>query len=507
MKSRMRRRPTSSSSTMRSRPARSATSRSSPAARARSQRPHPRHLRAARAQLRRQARSGARAAEAHRQPPGARLDAPRAPGRAASACAVRARRSSRRDRRLLGQRVQRAHQAPGEDPAAARDRARSTRAEIPVPSLALVGYTNAGKSTLFRALTGADAYVADQLFATLDPTVRRTAAAGRHAGGGRRHRGLHPRSAARAGGGVPVHADRGARGDAAAARRRCQRSAPRRAHRRRSTRVLEEIGAEQHSAAPGLQQDRPPRGRAAHRARRRRPRARGVDLRRSSGMGLDLLRHGDRRAPARALPGGRGCACRRAPARCARGCTRAGAVRGETSADDGSIELAVELPDVELLALARTPGVQILEVPERGHALCPRGRLPTIVRRSERRQASAESRISLLWPGINLAVRTTPGAGVPTAGRSGPRRARERLAAQARVAASRSGGGRAASGGAAARIFRAAVHRWRCGSAAASSRSSRRARRHPALRQARATVQPEGCGLALAVADRDASPR
>src|SRR5437762_8480727 len=54
-----------------------------------------------------------------------------------------------------------------------RETGRQTRAEIPVPSLALVGYTNAGKSTLFRALTGADAYVADQLFATLDPTVRR----------------------------------------------------------------------------------------------------------------------------------------------------------------------------------------------------------------------------------------------------------------------------------------------------------------------------------------------
>src|SRR2546429_6936879 len=47
-----------------------------------------------------------------------------------------------------------------------RETGRQTRAEIPVPSLALVGYTNAGKSTLFRALTGADAYVADQLFAT-----------------------------------------------------------------------------------------------------------------------------------------------------------------------------------------------------------------------------------------------------------------------------------------------------------------------------------------------------
>jgi len=54
-----------------------------------------------------------------------------------------------------------------------RDTGRSARATIPVPGTALVGYTNAGKSTLFRALTGADAYIADKLFATLDPTVRR----------------------------------------------------------------------------------------------------------------------------------------------------------------------------------------------------------------------------------------------------------------------------------------------------------------------------------------------
>jgi len=45
------------------------------------------------------------------------------------------------------------------------------RAEI--PTVALVGYTNAGKSTLFNALTDAGVYVEDQLFATLDPTVRR----------------------------------------------------------------------------------------------------------------------------------------------------------------------------------------------------------------------------------------------------------------------------------------------------------------------------------------------
>ncbi|MGH8205563.1 MAG: GTPase HflX, partial [Steroidobacteraceae bacterium] len=54
-----------------------------------------------------------------------------------------------------------------------RETGRSARAEVPVPAVALVGYTNAGKSTLFRALTGSDVYVADQLFATLDPTVRR----------------------------------------------------------------------------------------------------------------------------------------------------------------------------------------------------------------------------------------------------------------------------------------------------------------------------------------------
>jgi GTP-binding protein HflX len=42
-----------------------------------------------------------------------------------------------------------------------------------MPTVSLVGYTNAGKSTLFNALTGAGTYVADQLFATLDPTLRR----------------------------------------------------------------------------------------------------------------------------------------------------------------------------------------------------------------------------------------------------------------------------------------------------------------------------------------------
>ncbi|MEO6228294.1 MAG: GTPase HflX, partial [Thermomonas sp.] len=50
---------------------------------------------------------------------------------------------------------------------------RRARVRSELPRVALVGYTNAGKSTMFNALTGADAYTADKLFATLDPTVRR----------------------------------------------------------------------------------------------------------------------------------------------------------------------------------------------------------------------------------------------------------------------------------------------------------------------------------------------
>ena len=50
---------------------------------------------------------------------------------------------------------------------------REGRKSTATPVVALVGYTNAGKSTLLRALTGSDVFVADQLFATLDPTIRR----------------------------------------------------------------------------------------------------------------------------------------------------------------------------------------------------------------------------------------------------------------------------------------------------------------------------------------------
>jgi GTPase len=53
-----------------------------------------------------------------------------------------------------------------------RELHRAARAKVPFPVVALVGYTNAGKSTLFNHLTGADVYVEDMLFATLDPTMR-----------------------------------------------------------------------------------------------------------------------------------------------------------------------------------------------------------------------------------------------------------------------------------------------------------------------------------------------
>jgi len=76
------------------------------------------------------------------------------------------------DRRLIAKRI-RTLKTRLEKLARQRNTSRHVRREVPVPTVALVGYTNAGKSTLFNALTGSTSYVADQLFATLDPTVRR----------------------------------------------------------------------------------------------------------------------------------------------------------------------------------------------------------------------------------------------------------------------------------------------------------------------------------------------
>jgi GTP-binding protein HflX len=76
------------------------------------------------------------------------------------------------DRRLLGRRIRQLN-ARLEQVDARRTMNRRNRVRAEVPTVALVGYTNAGKSTLFNALTNAGVYVRDQLFATLDPTVRR----------------------------------------------------------------------------------------------------------------------------------------------------------------------------------------------------------------------------------------------------------------------------------------------------------------------------------------------
>lgn len=76
------------------------------------------------------------------------------------------------DRRLIGGRIKaltaRLRKVQGQ-----REQGRKARQRNHVPTVSLVGYTNAGKSTLFNALTGAHVYQADQLFATLDPTMRR----------------------------------------------------------------------------------------------------------------------------------------------------------------------------------------------------------------------------------------------------------------------------------------------------------------------------------------------
>ena len=76
------------------------------------------------------------------------------------------------DRRLIGHRIKtlnkRLDVVSGQ-----RQLRRKSRAKVPVPTVSLVGYTNAGKSSLFNTITNAEVYAEDQLFATLDTTMRR----------------------------------------------------------------------------------------------------------------------------------------------------------------------------------------------------------------------------------------------------------------------------------------------------------------------------------------------
>jgi GTP-binding protein HflX len=274
------------------------------------------------------------------------------------------------DRRIIGQRV-RVLGKRLEKIRQQRETGRQTRAEIPVPSFALVGYTNAGKSTLFRALTGNDAYIADQLFATLDPTVRRVMLPGGTAVVAADTVGFIRE--------LPhelVAAFQSTLTEARAATllvHVVDASNPRRdeqiAH---VDTVLAQIGAQEipqllvYNKIDRLQEparvDRDAHGRAT-----------AVWISAAQGLGLDLLRGAVAERLARLarqarvrMPASAGALRSRLYA--------ARVVRSESAAEDGSMELSVELPDLELLTLARTAGVQILEVGG-GGAPCAPGEL------------------------------------------------------------------------------------------------------------------------------------
>ncbi len=76
------------------------------------------------------------------------------------------------DRRLLGKRIKYLNSRLLKV-SRQREQGRQARTKAAIPTVSVVGYTNAGKSTLFNALTDASVYAADQLFATLDPTLRK----------------------------------------------------------------------------------------------------------------------------------------------------------------------------------------------------------------------------------------------------------------------------------------------------------------------------------------------
>jgi GTP-binding protein HflX len=261
------------------------------------------------------------------------------------------------DRRLLAARVRSLTRRLGRLKQQ-RDTGRSARAEIPVPSVALVGYTNAGKSTLFRALTGSDVYIADQLFATLDPTVRRLQLPG---------------------GAVVVLADtvgfiRELPHELIAAFQSTLQEArsahlllhvvdasdPRRdEHIAQVDGVLSEIGA---GDIPQLRVynkiDRI--GVAAQLERDAHGCATSVWIAAAAQTGLELLRNAISERLALQvqrlwlhLPAGGGALRARLFA--------AGAVRDERSLEDGSLELLVDLPQSELLSWSALPGVQLLE--------------------------------------------------------------------------------------------------------------------------------------------------
>jgi GTP-binding protein HflX len=262
------------------------------------------------------------------------------------------------DRRLIGQRV-RVLTKRLEKIKQQRETGRRMRAEIPVPSIALVGYTNAGKSTLFRALTGSQAYVADQLFATLDPTVRRVSLPG----------GTPVVIADTVGfiRALPHELVAAFQSTLTEAREATlllhvvDASDARRAeHMAQVDAVLADIGAQaipqivvynkidRLTLAPRIDRDTDGRVTAVW-----------ISAAENAGLASLELAITERlsRATRRArlwIPASGGALRSRLYA--------ARVVRAEQPSEDGSIELTVELPMLELLSLARTGGVRILEV-------------------------------------------------------------------------------------------------------------------------------------------------
>ena len=106
------------------------------------------------------------------------------------------------------------------DVKARRAQLRDRRREGLLPTVALVGYTNAGKTTLFNRLARQEALVSDALFVTLDPLLRQVRLTGRPADPAVGHGRLHRSPAAQPGRRVPRHARGSGAGRSAAARRR-----------------------------------------------------------------------------------------------------------------------------------------------------------------------------------------------------------------------------------------------------------------------------------------------
>jgi GTPase len=271
------------------------------------------------------------------------------------------------DRRLLGQRVRVLTKRLGRLKQQ-RETGRRLRTEIPVPTVTLVGYTNAGKSTLFGALTGTAAYVADQLFATLDPTVRRV-----QLEGGTRVVVADTVGFIRE---LPHELTAAFQSTLTEAREATlllhviDASDPRRdAHRMQVNKVLAEIGAA-HIPQIMVYNKIDRLDGEAHIERDPETRAVAVWISAARRTGLDLLGRAIAERLSRAartarlrLPPAAGALRSRLYAR--------GAVRGERSLEDGSIDLAVELPEVELVALAQVRGVQILEFEDDGAPCTP----------------------------------------------------------------------------------------------------------------------------------------